>query len=123
VSGVELTEFSRNTFHSYRFCLYFLGQSSSVFGKASEIKISDFEKHVVEGLLEYMYKGKTHIIPALAEDFLRIADFYLLSGLIVDAEAVLSANITAVNAVHNYQVGETYRLPSLKLKVVEFVQK
>jgi len=89
----------------------------------NQMNLSAFSEPVVEGFLEFIYTDRTRIIPEYADELLRIADMYDVTGLRDDVGHAISQELSDDTAVEAFCSAHTYNAERLKTTVTNFLKR
>ncbi|OXU27076.1 hypothetical protein TSAR_014473 [Trichomalopsis sarcophagae] len=87
------------------------------------VKISDLEDAVFEGVLYFVYTGKTKNLKKHAAKLMAAADKYQLDGLKSICSEELLRSLTVNNAINTLVVADLYNVADFKLKVIDFINE
>ncbi|CAL8116525.1 unnamed protein product [Orchesella dallaii] len=85
------------------------------------VQIIDFDDDVVKGMLEHVYTGETKLMAERAQELLKIAEKYDMTGLKEDCEYQLADNLNMKNAAAILVLAHVHNAPFLKQKTIHFI--
>jgi len=91
--------------------------------KQNQVTIEDVDFEVLQEMVNYIYRGKSHRIGNLCKDLLIIADKYDLGRLRAMSEKAVCSSLTTDNVVELLILAEMHCLKNLKEKAIRFVSK
>lgn len=91
--------------------------------KKNEVLIEDFEDHVVDSFVEFIYYGRLQDRDDYSVDLLKMAHKYEVVDLINACAMYLASHVTEENVAELWEVSETLEIPELINAVHDFLQK
>ena len=79
----------------------------------AKIEIPNIPRDVFEAMMTCIYTGTVNVTPDIAQELLRAADQYLLSGLKRLCEATIGAGLNSENLLSVCELAETYHADGL----------
>jgi len=79
----------------------------------ARIDIPNIPRDVFEAMLRCVYTGSVEVTPEIAQELLRVADQYLLSGLKRQCEAAIETGLCVDNLLAVYELAQTYHAETL----------
>ena len=79
----------------------------------AKIEIPNIPRDVFEAMMTCIYTGTVDVTPDIAQELLRAADQYLLTGLKRLCEAAIGAGINSENLLSVFELAETYHADGL----------
>ncbi|CAL8116487.1 unnamed protein product [Orchesella dallaii] len=85
------------------------------------VKIDDYDKEVVKGMLDHLYTGETTVMANRAQKLLQIAEKYNLEGLKEDCEYSIAHKLNKDNVAEILALAHTHNAPILKSHAISFI--
>ena len=90
----------------------------------NSVRIEDFPDEIVQGMLEFIYTGRTtDSLKENAVDLLRIGDKYGVLGLKENCERIILRNLNVENAAEILVLAHLHSSAALKAKIVTFIHR
>ncbi|CAL8116489.1 unnamed protein product [Orchesella dallaii] len=89
--------------------------------ETATVKIDDFDKEVVKGMLDHLYTGETNVMADRAQELLQIAEKYNLEGLKEDCEYSIADKLNKDNVAEILALAHSHNAPILKSHAISFI--